>query len=227
MLRALRGHHAMVSYAHPRQIAQAAEIRQSLVLDNGAFTAWRSGKPHDFSGFQDWAALWLKHPAVDWALIPDVIDGNEAANDALLAAWDLPMAISVPVFHLHESLERLERLVGTYPRVALGSSGRYGNPGTPEWWQRIADVMRVACDAEGMPRCKLHGLRMLNPTLFSRLPLSSADSTNVARNIGTDQAWTGPYAPASKPVRAIMMDRIESQRAPIAGLRAGQAFSRT
>jgi hypothetical protein len=131
MLRALRGHHAMVSYAHPRQIAQAAEICQSLVLDNGAFTAWRSGKPHDFYGFQDWAALWLKHPAVDWALIPDVIDGNEAANDALLAAWDLPKAISVPVFHLHESLERLERLVGTYPRVALGSSGRYGNPGTP------------------------------------------------------------------------------------------------
>lgn len=211
MLRAVRGHHAMVSYAHPRQIAQAAEICQSVVLDNGAFTAWRSGKPHDFPGFRAWAALWLKHPAVDWALIPDVIDGDEAANDSLLTAWDLPAAISVPVFHLHESLDRLERLIVTYPRVALGSSGQYRNPGSPEWWRRIAEVMRVACDGDGMPRCKLHGLRMLDPRLFSHLPLASADSCNVARNIGLDKAWIGPYVPASKSVRAIiMMDRIES-----------------
>lgn len=52
---------------------------------------------------------------------------------------------------------------------------------------------------------------MLDPTLFSHLPLSSAGSCNVARNIGIDQAWTGPYVPASKSVRAIiLMDRIES-----------------
>jgi hypothetical protein len=56
---------------------------------------------------------------VDWCVIPDVSDGDEAANDALLAEWGLPGEISVPVYHLHESLERLARLVDTYPRVAL------------------------------------------------------------------------------------------------------------
>jgi hypothetical protein len=51
---------------------------------------------------------------------------------------------------------------------------------------------------------------MLDPVLFSHLPLASADSCNVARSIGLDNAWDGPYTPRSKWARAlIMMDRIE------------------
>jgi hypothetical protein len=59
--------------------------------------------------------------------------------------------------------------------------------------------------------CKLHGLRMLNPTVYSQLPLASADSTNVARNIGIDSAWTGAYMKGlSKGVRAMVLrERIE------------------
>ena len=71
-------------------------------------------------------------------------------------------------------------------------------------------MMEVACDADGMPLCKLHGLRMLDTRIFSHLPLASADSVNVSRNVGFDQRWNGPYAPRSKAMRAlIMMDRIE------------------
>lgn len=210
MLRAMRGRHAMVSYADPRQIEEAAEVCQTVVLDNGAFSAWRAGKVLDFAGYQAWAAHWLKHPAVDWAIIPDVIDGDESANDELLAQWELPGERSVPVFHMHESLDRLERLLA-YPRIALGSSGEFADPGSRPWWQRMAEMMAVICDEDGMPLTKLHGLRMLDPVLFSHLPLSSADSCNVARNIGIDSAWTGPYTPRSKHARAlVMMDRIES-----------------
>lgn len=201
----------MVSYEDPRQIAESAEVCQSVVLDNGAFSAWRAGKKHDFDGYQAWAAQWLKHPAVEWCVIPDVIDGDEEANDELLANWELPGERSVPVYHMHESLDRLERLVDAYPRVALGSSGTYKDPGTKQWWDRMAAIMEVCCDEEGYPLTRLHGLRMLDPDLFSRLPLSSADSCNVARNIGIDKAWKGPYVPSSKWARAlVMMDRIEA-----------------
>lgn len=212
MLRAFRGKHAMVSFEDPRQIEDAAEICQSVVLDNGAFSAWRSGRHYDFAGYQAWAAKWLKHPAVEWCVIPDVVDGDEAANDDLLADWGIDSTLSVPVYHLHESLDRLERLVNAgYVRVALGSSGKYSDPGSAAWWRRMAEMMQVACDDEGMPLCKLHGLRMLDPVLFSHLPLSSADSCNVSRNVGIDKAWNGPYAPRSRASRAlIMMDRIES-----------------
>ena len=61
-----------------------------------------------------------------------------------------------------------------------------------------------------IPICKLHGLRLLNPAIFSVLPLEGADSTNVARNIGIDSAWRGTYQPASKEMRAlILVERIE------------------
>lgn len=211
MLRAMRGRHAMVSFEHPEQVAEAAEVCQSIVLDNGAFSAWRQGKTHDFAGYIEWAAHWVRHPAVDWCVIPDVIDGNEAQNDDLLAQWSLPVSVSVPVYHLHESLERLERLINKFPRIALGSSGEYAVPNNAKWWNRIADVMSVICDSDGMPKVKLHGLRMLDPDCFSRIPLASADSCNVARNIGIDKAWRGSYVPSSKYTKAlIIIDRIES-----------------
>jgi hypothetical protein len=210
MLRAMRARHAMVSFEDPRQIAEAAEICQSIVLDNGAFSAWCRGREYDFDGYRDWCALWLRHPCVDWCVIPDVIDGTEERNAALIKEWQLPHDRSVPVYHLHESLEHLEWLVSAFPRIALGSSGQYADPGATSWWHRMAEVMRIVCDDQGFPRVRLHGLRMLDPVLFSHMPLSSADSCNVARNIGIDGAWRGPYTPSSKWARAlVMMDRIE------------------
>ena len=211
MLRSMAGKHAMVSYEDHRQIEDAAEICASVVLDNGAFSAWRAGRAHDFDGYRQWAQKWIKHPCVEWCVIPDVIDGSEEDNDKLLADWDMRDAVSVPVYHMHESLERLERLIDRYPRIALGSCGVYAEPGASIWWERMASMMEVICDHEGMPRCKLHGLHMLDPVIFSHLPLSSADSCNVARNIGIDAKWNGPYSPKSRHSRAIiMMDRIEA-----------------
>ncbi|MDC7863915.1 hypothetical protein TH59_02950 [Pantoea ananatis] len=56
---------------------------------------------------------------------------------------------------------------------------------------------------------------MLNPLIFTKLPLASADSTNVARNIGIDKAWSGAYSPASKETRAsVLVERIESHNSP-------------
>lgn len=206
---ALAGRHAMVSYAHPRQIDVAAELCQSFALDNGAFSIWkRGGGTLDIAGFAVWAEHWLKHPGCDFALAPDIIDGSEADNDALLV--NLSRTKWVPVWHMHESLMRLERLVSDWPRVALGSSGQYATIGTPAWWARMAEAMDCACDAEGRPLARLHGLRMLDPTVFSHLPLASADSTNVARNIGIDSAWRGSYSPHSQRMRAlILQERIE------------------
>lgn len=210
MAQAFARRHAMVSFAHPQQMEIAAEVCQSVVLDNGAFPAWIKGVAYDFDGFAEWAAKWIKHPAVEWCVIPDRIDGKEADNDALLRDWGMPAAVSVPVWHMHESVARLERLAADFPRVALGSSGEFKDVGTEAWWLRMADAMDAVCDDEGYPLVKLHGLRMLDPGVFSKLPLSSADSTNVARNVGMDSAWRQSYAPKSRAMRAlILMERIE------------------
>lgn len=78
----------------------------------------------------------------------------------------------------------------------------------------MAEAMNAVCDRDGLPICRLHGLRMLNPEVFSRLPLSSADSTNIAQNIGIDSAWRGTYMPPDKEWRALTLaERIESENA--------------
>ena len=150
-------------FEDPRQIEVAAEICQSVVPDNGAFSAWRQGKPYDFEASPRGPRSGSRHPCVEWAVIPDVIDGNEAQNDALLDDWPLPASVSVPVYHMHEDIARLVRLAERFPRVALGSSGEYATVGTDQWWARMADMMDAICDAEGRPLVKLHGLRMLDP----------------------------------------------------------------
>lgn len=208
------GRHAMVSFAEPRQLDIALEVCQSVALDNGAFTAWKQGRPiTDWTPFYEWARPLLRHPAVDWCLIPDVIDGDEAANDALEREWPFGEHLGVPVWHMHESLDRLHRLVAQWPRVAFGSSGEFTSVGSSRWWRRMNEAMAVVCDDAGRPWAKLHGLRMLDPEVFTRLPFSSADSTNVARNIGIDSAWRGTYPPADKPWRAqVLAGRIEAHQ---------------
>lgn len=213
-----RARHAMVSFANPEQVEVAAELCQSFALDNGAFTFWKradkEGRPKLIE-YAAWVRKWRGHPSFDWCIIPDSIDGDELENDGLISQWfnvaSVPIHECVPVWHLHESNDRLKRLCRLYPRVALGSSGAYSDPGGSLWWERIANALDDIC-VDGIPMSKLHGLRMLNPTIFSQIPLSSADSTNVARNMGLDSKWdTAAYAPRSPSVRAaILVDRIES-----------------
>jgi hypothetical protein len=208
---ALQGKHAMVSYRHRKHITTVAEVCQSFCLDNGAFSAWKSGTNFDPGEMIEWGKRWLKHPGCDFAVIPDVIDGKESDNDYWLKAVRLGDPQWTPVWHLHESLDRLVRLCSEWPRVALGSSGEYAEIGTRDWWDRICEAMDEITDDEGLPITKLHGLRMLDPGLSSYIPFASADSTNVARNIGIDVRWTGPYVPTTQRTRAmVIMDRIEN-----------------
>jgi hypothetical protein len=213
---AINAGHAFVSFMHKDQLNIAIECCQSFAIDNGAFSAWKSGNPvKDWSSFYEWAEECLFVPSCDFAVIPDVIDGDEAANDALLEEWPLPIWYGAPVWHMHESLERLLRLAMVYPRICIGSSGEYSTVGNRIWWTRISQAMRRICDDRGRPLCKLHGLRMLNPEVFSRLPFASADSTNIGRNIGIDKKWTGAYQPPTKEMRAqVMRSRIEAHNAP-------------
>ena len=168
--RFLIGRHALVPFSYTDDIAIVADVCQSFCLDNGAFTVWKKGGQLDVPGYIAWCREWHRHPGFDFALIPDVIDGDEQQNDELLAAWPDDIE-GVPVWHMHESLERLQRLANTWRTVALGSSGAWASVGTAGWWNRMTDAMTAICDDQGRPACKLHGLRMLDPDVFRKLPL--------------------------------------------------------
>lgn len=208
----LAGRHSFVSFGHPEQLPIAIEVCQSFALDNGAFSAWMSGTPiTDWMPFYKWVAKYMNTPNFDFAVIPDVIDGTEQDNDKLLKSCPLPAHMMAPVWHMHETTSRLQYLARTYPRVCIGSSGEFSSVGTSRWWNRINEAMNSIIDPNGQPICKLHGLRMLDPDVFTRLPFSSADSTSVGRGIGIDSKWTGSYQPPDKDWRAqVLAARIES-----------------
>lgn len=179
VLHNLAGRCFCVRYGAHNDVDICHEIGQSVMLDNGAYSAWTKGDVTDWHGYYNWCDQWLDHWTT-WAVIPDVIDGDEDANDALIAKWPFGDR-GAPVWHLHESLDRLARLTNMWPLVCLGSSGIYAVVGTPNWMWRMADAMDVVCDVDGRPRTRLHLLRGLQ-FASGPYPLFSADSTNVARN---------------------------------------------
>lgn len=215
--RFLIGRHALVPFARPDDLAVVMECCQSFCLDNSAFSHWKAGHGRvDFDSYMDWVRGIYRHPGFDWALIPDIIDGTEEDNYRWVRDWVRcgPKFKGVPVWHLHESLGYLEWLVTNFETVAFGSSGQWSTPGTAAWWQRMAEVLAIACDADGRPKCRFHGLRMLDPAIFRLIPFTSADSTNAAVNCG-DLKRFGMYAPPTASQRAaVIAERIESHNSP-------------
>jgi hypothetical protein len=214
---ALIGRHALVSFASPEQLDIALDVCQSVCLDNGAFSAWRSGKTIDWDEYFKWCEQFVNHPRIDFAIIPDVIDGDEAANLVLMARWREWFHLDsrdfgCPVWHMHESDEKLKYLCLCYPRVAIGSSGEFAVVGSTKWHQRMNWAMKQICDERGHPKAKIHMLRGLDPEVFRMYPFASADSTNAGRNCTMDQPWKGTYAPPSPSWKArVIMARIESE----------------
>jgi hypothetical protein len=210
--RFLVGRHALIPFGRQDDIAPVLEYCQSFCLDNGAFSHWKKGKGRiDFDAYHKWVHVLHKHPCFDWALIPDIIDGTEDDNLKWVLKWIRigGRGKGVPVWHLHESLEYLEWLIDNFDTVAFGSSGTWKTPGTKAWWKRMEEAMGVACYQDGRPKTKLHGLRMLNPKVFTKLPFTSADSTNAAVNAGSLSRF-GMYKPVTSSQRAaVIADRIE------------------
>jgi len=206
-----RNRHGFVSFARPEQIATAAESCATFALDNGAFSFWKSGKETNWPGYYEWVERWHLHPGFDWALIPDVIAGELAENKRLIDDWPLPEWTGVPVWHLHEPLHWLKELCERFPRVAIGSSGEFAQIGKHRWWIRMVEAMNLITDEKGRPPCKLHGLRMLDPLIFTKFPFASCDSTNVALHCMDSARWT-TYAPPNNETRGLVLaERIEAQ----------------
>jgi hypothetical protein len=178
VLDALAGHCFCVSHNRPEQVFQAHAIGQSVMLDNGAFSAWRSGHATNWADYYDWAEPWLDFHTT-WAVIPDVIDGDEAANEALIEQWPHGTK-GAPVWHMHESIGRLLRLAERFPRVCIGSSQEFSKVGDRHWHNRMVEMLNILC-GNGPPPTALHMLRGLQHT-GSIYPFASADGSGVARN---------------------------------------------
>lgn len=175
----LTGRHFCVSFAAPADVQRVHQIGQSVLLDNGAFSAWKIGKPTNWPKYYAWADRWLDHPTT-WAVIPDIITGSAEDQDRLLKEWPFGPQRGAPVWHMHEPIERLLRLVEKFSRVCIGSSSQFAVVLSDEWQRRMDEAWNALVGVfaripwihmlRGMACCGL------------RWPLASADSTDIARN---------------------------------------------
>lgn len=177
-LHKLAGRCFCVSFARPDDIAICDAIGQSLMLDNGAFSAWRRGYQPDWPGYYAWVDRWLDRPTT-WAVIPDVIDAGEEAQDRLLAQWPHGER-GAPVWHLDESIGRLLRLLQRWPLVCFGSAGAYAEVGSAAWHRRVTEAWNAIMRRHARPP-RIHMLRGMQAVRWG-FPFASVDSTDIGRN---------------------------------------------
>jgi hypothetical protein len=175
----MAGRHFCVSFARPDDLEPCLQIGQSVMLDNGAFSAFTRAEPFDLDGYVKWVEPVLAHP--HWAVIPDVIDGTEADQDRMIAQWPRSYRdLSMPVWHLGLPIQYLLELAQRFPRICFGSSAAYWDVGSDAWCGRMDEAFNALAQRHhGLPW--VHGLRMLGMA-GQRWPLASADSSNVAQN---------------------------------------------
>lgn len=176
----LKGHNVLINWLRPDDLKRANKVCNKIFIDNGAYTFWRKKLTPDYSKFYKW----LETKTFDHFFIPDDLNGSEEINDLFLKQVPevfKPKAIAV--FHINQSLERLKRLVSSYDYIAIGGfTGIYSNIGSPVWFARMDQIMKILCDKDGKPLVKIHALKCLNPKVFIYFPFTSADSSNLARN---------------------------------------------
>ena len=175
----LKGRCFCVSHAAPQDVERAHAIGQSVMLDNGAFSKWKSGRATSWGAYYAWAERWLAYPCT-WAVIPDEIDGGEELQDALLSDWPFGHR-GAPVWHMDEPLDRLLRLCDEWPRVCIGSTAEFATILSDPWRRRM-DACWNAISAR-RPRFLpwVHMLRGMQ-LAGQRWPFASVDSTDIARN---------------------------------------------
>jgi hypothetical protein len=134
----LEGKNFCVSFAHPYDIEVVVKIGQSVMMDNGAFSAFTKNKKFNKKKYFAWVDKYLTHP--HWAVIPDMIGGSVEDQKTMLSDWHFPKELSAPVFHLHLNLDYLLYLVDNYPKICLGSSEIYWKIGTESWIRRMDQI---------------------------------------------------------------------------------------
>lgn len=172
------GRHFCVSHARPDDVQRAHQIGQSVMLDNGAFSKWKSGKETNWRAFYEWCDRWLAW-ATTWAVIPDEIDAGEQMQDALLREWPFGHR-GAPVWHMDESIDRLLRLSEAWPRICIGSTAQFAVVLSDAWRRRMDEVFNALARVHRF----IPWVHMLRGMQCSghRWPFASVDSTDIAQN---------------------------------------------
>lgn len=167
-----------VPFSDARDADVCLSIGQSVMFDNGAFSAFTKGKPLDVMGYSAFLESRLTHP--HWAIPPDIIDGTVGEQLACLKQWSFPRPLSAPVWHMGLPVDWLLELADHWPRICFGPTQQYWQVGADAWCRRADEAFNaLAKRHRHLPW--IHMLRGMS-LAGDRWPFGSVDSVNVARN---------------------------------------------
>ena len=156
-----------------------------LLVDNGAFTHWKSGgamTPEYIEAFEDWAEEILDRCPQAIAVIPDIICGTWQENAKLVEDTGLDLDRCMPIWHTSEPISYLIALCERFSYVGFGSTKDFA-PGSKPWKAKMDEAFAAIATWEketGELRPRIHIMRaQAQAHLY---PFDSSDSTNVAMN---------------------------------------------
>lgn len=150
-----------------------------LLLDSGAFSAWRLGKPVVLADYCKYVKKNL-----DWVgryVSLDVISPGdpETAARASFKNYEYMRAeglAPMPVFHPGEDISWLQRMVDSGADcIGLGGTTQMPSEKRDAWFTM---VWAHLVNADGLPIIKVHALGEGRPASLKRFPWYSADSTS-------------------------------------------------
>ncbi len=155
--------HFMLSYYYWRSHAALIRLMRSygmhIMLDSGAFSAWRKG---EVIGLE-----YIRRNHIGKYVVLDIV-GDPDESHANLTAMEKAGLYPIPVFHYGSDMKWLDRYAASYQYIALG--GTVGKP------KHLRDAFFAEVFGRH-PELHYHGLSMTTPDLLCKYRWFSVDST--------------------------------------------------
>ena len=148
----------------------------NLIIDSGAFSAWRLGTPIDVVEYTDWL---IDNPWIETYVALDVINPQYPEDAARESLGNLHYMMKrglkpIPVYHAGERAQWLLEMLRTGCNyIGLSASSIVARGGMADWY---ASAWRELVDPDGYPIVKVHAFGESSVPLLSMFPWYSADS---------------------------------------------------
>jgi len=207
----------LVSYAYMSPPMQEALFSSGakILIDSGAFTAWKSGKPIELEAYRDWL---LAHQDKVWGYLNLDVVGDPEGSEVNLAFLRAAGLDPIPVITRGMTLRQAMPMQDSQGRVAIG-----GLVGTPDKLKFVT-ALRPALAGK-----KVHVLGTFNPEILNLPDVATADAstgTNAlrfgalrfiyrgARHSLTRAHFTNVLSPAAAYLLAVTGATAEGLRGP-------------
>lgn len=202
---------ALTSYFETREresrgmerIKPGKEVPIKLMLDSGAFSAWKRGVEIDIDEYCEYIK---KHEHLLYSYVtldtipgkPNVRKTQAEINSSAELSYKNQQYMKkkglapIPVFHMGEDFRWLRRYMDDgEPYIGISPAADLPQGQIREWLDR---AFTAVCDKDGWPTVKTHGFGVASFALLKRYPWFTADATSWALTA----AYGSVYIPVYK-----------------------------